>query len=266
MKALKNKFENEIIKIIGNRTKDGNCLFCNKPLKCGEYCSCDEAEKKNLLFKKAYKMAVNYCEYEQFGDSVEEKAKEIKIFFKTPPLFSGMDFKDYKIECESEQKGLKTVEEYYKNAIENYIFGRNLVLVGGFGTGKTMLISILCNKLAEKWLFKNRFINAVDLKSEIINTFSASVSKSSLDVVNKYKNADWLFLDDIDKLTPTDYVKEFMYSIVNYRVENQLPTGVTSNHSLEELDRLFFGEAVVSRLVSQKSPVVIFTHKNRRFS
>ena len=265
MKNLQQKFEKEVIKILGCRKKDGACAFCGESLTQSEYCDCKKAGEMNHYFKKFGKINGRYFDYINLGHSLNQAQKDCKGFYKTPLLFAGKDFSDYKTENDSERKCLKAVQDYCKNALTNFAYGTNLILVGNFGTGKTMLMSILCNDLRESWLFENRFINAVDLKSEITNTFSKDIGESTLKVINKYKTANWLFLDDIDKLTPTEYVKEFMYAIVNYRIENQLPTVVSSNHSLEELDKLFFGEAVVSRLVSQKSPVVNFTHNNRRF-
>ena len=104
----------------------------------------------------------------------------------------------------------------------------------------------------------------VDLKGEITKCFNSKSSKTVDEVVDRFKKADFLFLDDIDKLTPTEYVREFIYSLVNYRVENQLPIITSANHNLEDLDSKFYGEAIVSRLINN-SPVVIFEHKNRRF-
>ena len=264
MESLKEEFKSETIKILGKRLKDGVCSFCGKPISNGDFCECPDAQKVNRYYKKANRILNEYNNLIIIQSDLNEIRKRQNLNCNTPILFDGMNFDDYKIESESESNAKAAVLNYYNNSISNYLFGRNLVLIGGFGTGKTMLESILCHKLSEKWLFKCQFINAVDLKGEITKCFHSKSTKTVDEVVNRYKKADFLFLDDIDKLTPTEYVQEFIYSLVNYRVEHQLPIITSANHTLEELDSKFYGEAVVSRLINN-SPVVSFTHKNRRF-
>lgn len=264
MEVLKEEFINEMKNILGERTKNGACVFCGKSLNKGEYCNCDKAKKINRYFKKCFRKIMNYNDRIVIGGTLEQEREQIRTSFKIPGIFEGVTFDDYEVECDSEKRGKAAVVDYFKNSIRNYIYGKNLVLIGGFGTGKTMLESILCKKLSETWLFKCQFINAVDLKGEITKCFSSKSSKTVDEVVDRFKTADFLFLDDIDKLTPTEYVREFIYSLVNYRVENQLPIITSANHTLEDLDSKFYGEAIVSRLINN-SPVVIFEHKNRRF-
>ena len=264
MERLREEFINEAIKIIGKRKDSGKCYYCGKQLSDNEYCDCSEAKKFNRYFKKVQKKIAIYNDYISLNINSKDAYSDIKRTYKTPALFDGFNFDDYIVESDSEKNGKAAAEKYFKNAISNFLFGKNLVLIGGFGTGKTMLESILCNNLAERWLFSCQFINAVDLKGEITKCFNTKTTKTVDEVVNRYKKADFLFLDDIDKLTPTEYVREFVYSLVNYRVENQLPIITSANHTLEELDSKFYGEAIVSRLINN-SPVISFTHKNRRF-
>ena len=73
-----------------------------------------------------------------------------------------------------------------------------------------------------------------------------------------------MFIDDIDKLNPTDYARELMYSIVNIRYEKELPIVISSNSSIETLDKKYFGEAVVSRLL-EKSTYIQFDLEDMRF-
>ena len=264
MECLKEEFINEMKNILGERTKNGACVFCKKPLTQGEYCTCNEAKKVNRYFKKCFRLVSPYNDRIVMGDTLEEAREQMKITYKIPGIFEGVTFDDYEVECESEKRGKNAAVNYFENAVRNFIYGKNLVLIGGYGTGKTMLESALCRKLSETWLFKCQFINAVDLKGEITKCFNSKSSKTVDEVVDRFKKADFLFLDDIDKLTPTEYVREFIYSLVNYRVENQLPIITSANHNLEDLDSKFYGEAIVSRLINN-SPVVIFEHKNRRF-
>lgn len=264
MNCLIEEFKREVTKNLEKRTSEGKCNFCGKALNKNEFCDCPSAKKVNRYYKKVFEKLTSYNTHLALNRDINEAVKIVSSTFYIPPLFEGVTFDDYKCECESEENGKKAVANYFNNAIKNFLYGKNLMLVGASGTGKTMLESILCMSLAKKWLFNCQFINAVDLKSEITKCFNSKSQKTVNEVVNRYKTADFLFLDDIDKLTPTEYVREFVYSLVNYRVERQLPIITSANHSLEDLDSQFYGEVIVSRLINN-SPVVIFSHKNRRF-
>lgn len=263
METIIKIYNEQSLDFIGKRIIDGKCAFCKKELKSGEYCDCKEAKKKNRFFKKSSKLVAEINDYIVLNNTLETARKHVKALFTTPEKFEGMEFSDYEIECESEKKGFEITEEYYKEAVKNYLSGMNLLFLGKFGTGKTMLMSILCNALANDYLFTCKYVNAVKLWQQITDSFKNN-EKSIKDVVLPYKQAKFLFLDDIDKVKPNDYVREIFYDVVNHRTEFELPTIISANHSLEDLDEKFYGEAIISRLV-QISKIINFTHKNRRF-
>jgi len=97
---------------------------------------------------------------------------------------------------------------------------------------------------------------------QCFQVFYGNGKVNTTDYINRYKKADFLFLDDIDKREPTDYIKQILYSVVNYRVENELPVVISANAMLNELEQKF-GEAIISRLV-EKSRVVLFEQANER--
>lgn len=262
------KIKKETFEALGRRVQDGKCLFCGKSLNGNDWCDCKEAKKKNRFYKRAFNKIDNLAQKINVSLSLDEVKKDYFSYFSTPDIFEGMTFEDYEIsgsdkERESQQKGLTTVQLYNKSAVYNFLTGMNLILLGNFGTGKSMLMSILCNALADEYLFQCRYVNAVKFYQKITDSFKNN-AKSVKDVITPYKQAEFLFLDDIDKVKPSDYVREIFYDLVNYRTENELPTIISANHSLEELDEKYYGEAIVSRLI-QKSKIINFTHKNRRF-
>lgn len=264
MENLIKKYESVTKELFGNRVNGAQkCIFCGAFVNTGEYCKCKKALQVNRYFKKVSTKIDNIKNisglYTKF-----ETTELMKRFYTIPPRFEGLDFSSYKTECREQKKVLYAVVEYYQNSIKNFLIGTNLILLGNYGTGKTMLMSILCDLSAENYYFQNRFINAVDLVNKIKDTFSDTSTQSALKMADKYKDIDYLYLDDIDKINPTDYVRELMYSIVNYRIEHELPIVVSANNSLEVLDDKYFGEAVISRLI-ENSVIVRFTQKNMRY-
>lgn len=258
------EFIRTAVGFLGERTNGDECVYCGEKLNKGEYCDCPQAEKSNKYFKKVCRVLERIDDYIVLGTPIRKVRKSLNITSNTPVLFDGVTFDDYKVESESEKTAKETVLKYFEQAIYNFLYGKNLTLLGNSGTGKTMLQTILCNSLISRWFFSCKFVNAVDLKGEITRCFNSKSNKTVDEVVNRYKTADFLFLDDIDKLTPTDFIKEFIYTLVNYRIVNELPIITSANHTLEELDSKFYNEVIVSRLINN-SPVIVFSHQNRRF-
>ena len=253
-------FKDLIVLKFGERVIDGKCKFCNREIG-KEFCSCVDAEQINKYCRKAQKFIDNIF----FAVGVNDDAiNNARISVETPPLFNGMQFDDYKVNNPSQKNALLQVMNYADRALANYLFGKNLFLIGSYGTGKTMLMTILAKSIAGKTLASVLFVNAVDLMNEIKNAFNSEVKETPFGIADKYKKTHFLFLDDIDKINPTEYAKELLYSVVNYRTEHELPTITSANHNLEELEGLF-GEAIISRLANkEKTYIVQFNHKNWR--
>lgn len=145
--------------------------------------------------------------------------------------------------------------------------GEGLFIYGGVGTGKTVYACQFLNTFeASNWINYNKpqtpsqFVNVSDLFEEIKATYDSHSSQTEHGIKERYKIAPLLVLDDIGlggKVS--DWFLQTLYSIVNYRYDNLLPTVITSNLSLKELDEVFGDSRITSRirrmcLVMQKTP------------
>ena len=101
MDQLKKDFNNEILRIIGNRTKDGYCAFCGEKLSENEYCDCPQAEKSNKYFKKTSKFIANINDRLVLSTSLKDARKALNATSNTPKLIDRLSFDDYKVECDS---------------------------------------------------------------------------------------------------------------------------------------------------------------------
>ena len=127
-----------------------------------------------------------------------------------------------------------------------------------------MLMAILVESIIRNYLLTARYANCVELINEIQDTYSSKTPKSTLSVLNKYRDADFLFIDDLDKINATADSKKLIYSIINDRYDRVLPTIISANSSVDVLDEKYFEEPTVSRLI-ERSVEVKFTQKNKRF-
>lgn len=128
-----------------------------------------------------------------------------------------------------------TVGEWCRNPA-----GRNLVLSGPVGTGKTHAAVAAARVLFDLGA-QVRFLPVVEMLDLLRPGGPDGAMAALCDV-------DVLVLDDVGTERPTDWTAERMYSLINRRWLEQLPTVATSNLEPGEL-RAALGERMFSRLV-----------------
>lgn len=127
--------------------------------------------------------------------------------------------------------------EHYKDTERN-----SLLIVGGYGSGKTHLAASIGNKLMDGGV------------SVLFDTFGGHLNKLKLEFnggrsvyLNQMKTVDMLMLDDIGKEKQSEWSQSVMFDVVNYRYEHLLPIVMTTNLNKDSLAE-YLGEAIWSRL------------------
>ncbi len=110
-----------------------------------------------------------------------------------------------------------------------------LVLLGGYGCGKTHLAAAIANhrlSLAQPALF----IVVPDLLDHLRAAFGPASAVPYDEQFEAVRNTPLLILDDLGTENATPWVGEKLYQIFNHRYNARLPTVITSNRELEEID------------------------------
>lgn len=110
-----------------------------------------------------------------------------------------------------------------------------LILFGGYGCGKTHLAVAIANQVIERGQ-PVLFVVVPDLLDHLRATFSPNSPVSYDERFEQIRNAPLLILDDLGSQSSTSWAQEKLYQIFNHRYNASLPTIVTSNHGLEEID------------------------------
>jgi DNA replication protein DnaC len=110
-----------------------------------------------------------------------------------------------------------------------------LVLMGGYGSGKTHLAAAIANyrsRLGDPPLF----VMVPDLLDHLRATFSPNSNVAFDRRFDEIRTAPLLVLDDLGTQSMTPWVKEKLYQLFNYRYNAELPTVITTSDSLDEMD------------------------------
>lgn len=110
-----------------------------------------------------------------------------------------------------------------------------LLLKGGYGCGKTHLAVAIANERLRIGL-PSLFIVVPDLLDYLRATYSPNSEVSYDERFESIRAAPLLLLDDLGAQSATPWAQEKLFQLLNYRYNAQLPTVITTNKELEEID------------------------------
>lgn len=140
--------------------------------------------------------------------------------------------------------------------------GKNLLLIGNTGTGKTHISTSIAKSVIGKG-----YSVLYDSAQNIVSAFEADKFRSGYGAyepqANKYLECDLLILDDLG----TEFVNQFtiacIYNIFNTRRNRGLSTIVSTNLSAEELATRY-DDRIYSRIVGSDYTVLFFGGRDHR--
>ena len=211
-----------------------NCRKCKSLKECKNkvegYCYTPNEKKEIITFS-----------YE----ACEKKEKEIKenAYKENLELFEiSQDIKNASLKnIYKDDKSRIPIIKYFKEFVDHYHDGekpKGMYLHGSFGSGKTYLIAALFNELAKKGI-KSILIYYPEFLRKLKSSFQTySNEQSNYDEqFEEIKKIPLLLLDDIGAENCSNWSRdEVLGTILQYRMENHLPTFFTSNLTLEELE------------------------------
>ena len=173
------------------------------------------------------------CKYKKEIDK-ENKFKDNIYYFNISENLKNASMALIDTKDKNRFEAIKWINDF----IKSYSKGnkpKGIYLNGNFGCGKTYLLSAMLNELA-----KNGYKVAMVYYPEFLRTLKESFNSTD-EFKNKFnyiKKVPVLLLDDIGAETVTEWSRdEILGTILQYRMENHLPTFFTSNLTLEELEK-----------------------------
>jgi DNA replication protein DnaC len=109
-----------------------------------------------------------------------------------------------------------------------------LLVQGGYGCGKTHLAASVANEAVSLGI-PTLFLTVPDLLDHLRAAFDSEETPFD-ERFDQIRRAPLLVLDDLGTQSATEWAREKLFQILNYRYINRLPTVLTTNLGLEELD------------------------------
>ena len=179
-----------------------------------------------------------------------------------PPRFRGKSFDDYQPVSKASQKNKNVLVAYANNFLEHFKAGRSLILCGGMGTGKTMLVCALAQQIRTELRKNVIYTTAYHLVREVKDTYGNPGQRED-EVISKYAFPDLLIIDEVGVQFGSDSESLIMFEVLNSRYENMLPSIVISNVDLSELGR-YLGDRGIDRLKENGGGVLVFDWESYR--
>ena len=168
------------------------------------------------------------CKYKQEQDKLEASRSTC---FEEPEIIKNASMADIDISDKNRAKVLKWVKEYYKEYKKDKN-SKGCFLHGSFGSGKTFILAALFNELA-----KNGAHAVIIYYPEMLRNLRESFNDDFASKMYELQHADLLLIDDIGAESVSEWNRdEILGTILQYRMESNLPTFFTSNLNINELE------------------------------
>lgn len=236
------------------------CATCGKEIK---YRDATEQELlNNWLFritksKKIKIIHVDCIKIQEDADKIarDKKHKEDQIDYFLDKIYQASRYlhKDFLFKTfesyQAKPDDIKKIE-FLKGFYSSEISG--VTISGNTGSGKTHLaLAILCAEILkiikeenyDKYRYAFRFVTSSEFaRQSKINTFDKTQF-----YFKDLEESDLLIFDDLGSESVTEFTKENIFSLLDYRVNKKLKTIVTTNLTMNEIKNKYH-ERVSSRL------------------
>jgi len=172
---------------------------------------------------------------------------------------NNFSFKYYAKDIKDPETGLsyfdlaKYAHKAAKDFVERFFIDPKtdgLLFTGNVGSGKTYLACSIANALLKQGRLV-LFVEVSDLLDKIRSTYDHGRNPddaSEYQLLETARQVPLLILDDLGAHNYTDWTKNKIYSIINYRLNQRLPVIVTTNIKLDDIME-YLGERTTSRLL-----------------
>jgi len=211
-------------------TEYKNCQSCRNMAGCPNhvagYCYLPSVQNGHLVFNyKACRFQEKLLEATKYLNNVS--------YFDVPSAIKEARMKDVYHNDKNRFEVITYITDFINNYGKKPLKG--LYLNGSFGSGKSYLIAAMFNELAKK-----NVKSAVVFWPEFLRDLKASFQSDYSEKFEMIKRVPLLLIDDIGAENTTAWSRdEILCPLLQYRMDENLPTFFTSNLTIEDLEHHF---------------------------
>lgn len=181
---------------------------------------------------------------------------------RIPQRYAGAAFDGFDRRTESIGKALDAVLDFSTNWPEHSKAGRCLVLTGEAGTGKTHLGCALVRSVCDRGL-RAHYVTFSGALKRIRDTWGDGALETELQVLNEYRNAELLVIDEVGMQRGTEAEQLTAFDIIDGRYSAMKSTLVLTNCDVTGLSTAI-GTRAIDRLMENGGRILKLTGKSAR--
>lgn len=163
--------------------------------------------------------------------------------------YENIKLEDWKVDCEKTKVAKAKAEQSFHNS-------KNLVMIGGIGTGKTMLANALANE------HKNGVVVTCSKMARIYREHVITNNGRESDLIKEILEFDFFAVDEIGAYKLSDFEYRHINEAIDLRYQNEKPTCLISNLDINGL-KAVVGERAVDR-VKHDGELIVFDWESKR--
>jgi DNA replication protein DnaC len=179
-----------------------------------------------------------------------------------PKRFESASFETYLAETPAQRAVLDGCREYADQWEDVSETGRNLILCGLYGTGKTHLSVSIARAIARRGALP-LFARTYEVVQFVRESYRAGSSMSEREAIRQLVEPDLLILDEVGVQGGGDNEQMILFAILNGRYDAQKPTIVVSNEDIGGIEK-YLTVRVVDRLREGGAKVFVFDWESYR--
>ncbi len=243
-----------------------HCKNCKNILEC-----------KNSIIGYAYlpSVAKDHMNFEYQACKYQKNIEKQQAYQKNMELFEigeelrNASMKDIDIKDPSRYPTIKWIQNFIKNYKKNP-YQKGLYLHGNFGAGKSYLIVAMFSELA-----RQNIKSAIVFWPEFLKDLKASFGHDFKEKYETVKKAPLLLIDDIGAEATTEWGRDEIFCpLIQYRMDEKLPTFFTSNLDLKLLEEHFSlsknginelkAKRIISRIIQLTDQIEMISDNRRK--
>lgn len=173
-------------------------------------------------------------------DKIRRRQARLKAI-NMPKMIRKASFDDLEVDGLRQPIVERVITWIQQYTTDTNTYHQGMYLYGNYGVGKTYLMGALANELAERGVEVTMVhfpTFAVEMRNSIGNN-----KVDTLDQIQIIKASQILIIDDIGAESMSSWIRDDILGVIlDYRMQNELPTFFTSNFSMQQLEKEHLAE------------------------